>query len=280
MATTVLITGTSTGIGREAVLRFARAGWNVVATMRDRADADPAFAEHANIVVQRMDVTDPLSIDAAIAKAEQQFGEIDVVINNAGYGQYGFFEAVTDRELHANFETNFFGTANVMRAILPKMRARRAGTILNVSSCGATFGIPSSGVYVSTKWALEGLCESMWHELSAVGVHLKVLEPAGVDTPFLPTAAERSKHTGGIGDYDDYYAGFQNAMTAEHWQLEGADVIADRIFEAATDGSDRFRYFAGPVLQWLFDAKRTLSNQDYERFMSERFRSAESVYKG
>ncbi|MDO5605830.1 MAG: SDR family oxidoreductase [Paracoccus sp. (in: a-proteobacteria)] len=279
MPKTVLITGTSKGIGRDTVLRFARAGWNVAATMRDRADADPAFAGFPNIAVFRLDVTDPYTIADAIAKTGDRFGQIDAVVNNAGYGQAGFFEAVTDAELRANFETNFFGTANVMRAILPGMRARRDGVILNVTSVGATFGIPSSGSYVATKWALEGLCESMWHELSAAGVRLKVLEPAGVATPFL-TAPSYSRATVGIDDYEDYYARFMQAMGADHWALEQPEVIADRIFDAVTDGSDRFRYFAGPPLQWLRDAKRSMTDQDYEQFMAERFRSPVSVTAG
>ena len=276
MTKTVLITGTSKGIGLETALRFARAGWNVAATMRDPKDADLALTAHENITVLPLDVTDPASIDHAIQQTEDRFGQIDAVVNNAGYGQAGFFEAVSDAELRANFETNFFGTANVMRAILPQMRARHDGVILNVSSVGATFGIPSSGIYVATKWALEGLSESMWHELSTIGVRLKVLEPGGVNTAFL-TADTYTRPTVGIADYEGYNRDFQTAMTADHWGLEAPSTIADRIFDAVTDGSDRFRYFAGPPLQWLKDAKRSLSDQDYEQFMAERFRSPVSV---
>lgn len=276
MTKTVLITGTSKGIGHETVLRFARAGWNVAATMRDPKDADPAFAGHENVIVLPLDITDPASVEQAITRTEDRFGQIDAVVNNAGYGQAGFFEAVTDAEMRANFDTNFFGTANVMRAILPRMRARRDGVILNVSSVGATFGIPSSGVYVSTKWALEGLSESIWHELSPTGVRLKVLEPAGVNTAFL-TAETYTRPTVGIDDYEGYNRNLQTAMTADHWGLEEPSAIADRIFDAVTDGTDRFRYFAGPPLQWLKDAKRSMSDQDYEQFMAERFRSPVSV---
>lgn len=96
-----------------------------------------------------------------------------------------------------------------MRAVLPKMRTRRSGTILIVSSCGAFFGLPTAGTYVATKWALEGLCESLLHDVLPLGVKIKVLEPSGVDTPFLPRAASRSKDTGGISDYDDSYSSFQ-----------------------------------------------------------------------
>ncbi|MDO5614466.1 MAG: SDR family oxidoreductase [Paracoccus sp. (in: a-proteobacteria)] len=278
MPKTVLITGTSKGIGQATVLRFARAGWNVAATMRNPADADPAFADFPNIAVIALDITDPASIEAALKTTRKWFGQIDAVVNNAGYGQAGYFEAVTDAQLRANFDTNFFGTANVMRAILPEMRARREGVVLNVSSVGATFGIPSSGAYVSTKWALEGLCESAWHELTPLGVHLKVLEPAGVNTPFL-TAPTYTRASVGIDDYEADYARFQQAMSADHWALEEPETIADRIFDAVTDGTDRFRYFAGPPLNWLRDAKRKLSDQDYEQFMAERFRSPVSVHQ-
>lgn len=276
MSKTVLITGTSTGIGHATVLRFADAGWNVAATMRNPDDADPAFADHANIAVFALDITDPASIDAALAATEARFGQIDAVVNNAGYGQAGFFEGVTDAQIRANFDTNFFGTANMMRAVLPKMRARHEGVILNVSSVGSTFGIPSNGIYVSTKWALEGLSESLWHELTPTGVRLKTLQPAGVETPFL-TKPDYTVPKVGIDDYEDYYQTFQKAMTADHWRLEPAEVIADRIFDAVTDDSDRLRYFSGPVLNWIREAKRTLSDEDYERFMRDRFASPVSV---
>lgn len=273
----ILITGTSSGIGHAAALRFARAGWNVTATMRNPAGADAAMSAMENIFVAEMDITDGASIAGALAQSEARFGAIDVVVNNAAYGQFGFFEAISDAELRASFETNLFGTANVMRQVLPAMRARRDGTILNISSCGALFGLPTSGVYVSTKWALEGLCESMWHELAAVGVRIKVLEPAGVDTPFLAKAGERSRETGGIADYQTFYETYQQAMTADHWALEDAETIAERIFAAVTDGTDRFRYFAGPPLQWLVDAKRRLSDAEYEQFMRARFEDPTSI---
>ena len=273
----ILITGTSTGIGHATALHFARSNWNVSATMRNMADADPVLVDAGNVAVGTLDITNPASIAKAVADAEARFGTIDVVVNNAAYGQYGFFEAIPDDELRASFDTTLFGTTNVMRAVLPKMRQRRGGTILNVSSCGAFFGLPTSGVYVATKWALEGLCESMWHELAAVGVKLKVLEPAGVDTPFLPKAAERSCGTGGIAEYQPYFEAFQQAMTADHWALESAETIAERIFAAVTDGTERFRYFAGPPLQWLVDAKRQMSDSEYEKFMRERFLDARSI---
>ena len=144
MPHTILITGASTGVGAATAGLFAERGWNVIATMRD-IGSGPA-AEHDNVLRTRLDVTDMDSIDRAIAAGTERFGAIDVVVNNAGCGEFGVFEAIDDAKIRGNFDVNVFGVMNVIRAILPRFRERQGGLIVNVSSGGGIIGLPASGV--------------------------------------------------------------------------------------------------------------------------------------
>ncbi len=153
---TVLITGASSGIGKATAELFAERGWNVAATMRSPNESDLASKSQA-IRLFRLDVTDPSSIETCVSDVIAEFGGIDVVVNNAGYGLVGPFEAQTDAQIRRQFETNLFGVMNVTRAVLPHMRERRAGRIVNVASIAGRMTIPLYSAYCSTKWALEGL---------------------------------------------------------------------------------------------------------------------------
>ena len=150
---TVLITGSSTGFGHATARLFADKGWNVVATMRNVSAAGD-LARRDNVLVSRLDVTDPASIDAAIKTSIERFGKLDAVINNAGYGQYGIFETIPQKSIQSNFDVNLFGVMNVIRAIVPVFRKQQDGLILNVSSVGGLIGLPSVSIYLSTKFAL------------------------------------------------------------------------------------------------------------------------------
>jgi NAD(P)-dependent dehydrogenase (short-subunit alcohol dehydrogenase family) len=182
---TVLITGTSSGMGRELALQFAERGWNVAATMRDLADADPAFADREQVLVLPLDVTAPATIDAAVAAAVSRFGRIDVLVNNAGYAQTGTLEEVSADQLRAQYETNVFGAVSVTKAVLPQMRVRRAGHIIMTSSMGGQVSLPTMTVYTSSKFALEGISEGLAKEVRPLGINVTIVEPAGFTTPFF-----------------------------------------------------------------------------------------------
>src|SRR6218665_398777 len=176
MKKTVLITGASSGIGKATSLYFARQGWNVIATMRN-PEKETELVNEPNILVSRLEVNDPASINAAIAEGIAKFGKIDALINNAGYGQQGVFEAISTEKIQAQFDVNVFGTMNVTRAMLPHFRANQAGVIVNVSSGAGRVTTPLLSIYSASKFAIEGFSESLAFELDSQNIKVKIVEP-------------------------------------------------------------------------------------------------------
>jgi NAD(P)-dependent dehydrogenase (short-subunit alcohol dehydrogenase family) len=178
MSKTILITGTSSGIGEACANLFVEKGWNVVATMRDPAKSG-VFKNAQNVLVSRLDIQDIASIERAVSEGVSRFGSIDVLLNNAGYGQYGVFEAVPREKVLEQFEVNVFGPMNVIRAVLPVMRKARSGVIINMSSGAGIFTLPMISLYSASKFALEGFSEALSFELLALGIVVKIVEPHG-----------------------------------------------------------------------------------------------------
>jgi NAD(P)-dependent dehydrogenase (short-subunit alcohol dehydrogenase family) len=196
---TWLITGASRGFGRE----FARAalgrGDNVAATARDVSTLKDLRDEHSGLLALSLDVTDADAVRERVAEAEEHFGRLDVVVNNAGYGHFGAVEEVTDAELRDQLETNVFGPHRVVRAALPAMRERGSGHIVQVSSVGGVIAVPNMGAYHASKWALEALSESLAAEVARFGVHVTLVEPGGYDTDW---AGSSSRHSHPLPPYD------------------------------------------------------------------------------
>ncbi|HSY27119.1 MAG TPA: SDR family oxidoreductase, partial [Burkholderiaceae bacterium] len=180
---TVLITGCSSGIGQAAATHFATHGWNVVATMRN-PQAGTELAKYPNVRVVALDVTSRASAEQAVQGALAEFGRIDVVVNNAGYGVFGPFETASEEVIDKQFQTNINGIFNVTRAVLPAMRAQHAGVIINVSSIGGLSAFPLFSLYHATKFAVVGFSESLQFELAPFGIQIKVIAPGGVKTDF------------------------------------------------------------------------------------------------
>ena len=180
---TILITGASSGIGLATAKHFQAAGWNVVATMRN-PDSVPELQSLDRLIVLPLDVTDLSSIQAAVNATLEQFGSLDVLLNNAGYGLVGPMEAVTPAQLERQFATNVYGPIYTMQACLPHFRERKAGLIMNVTSVGGRLALPFNSLYHGTKFALEGLSESLALELAPHGIQVKLIEPGGVRTDF------------------------------------------------------------------------------------------------
>jgi NAD(P)-dependent dehydrogenase (short-subunit alcohol dehydrogenase family) len=267
---TVLITGSSTGIGNAAAKLFADKGWNVVATMRDVSAAGD-LAGRDKVLVNRLEVTDPASIDQAIRASIERFGKLDAVINNAGYGQYGIFETIPQENIQSNFDVNVFGVMNVIRAILPVFRKQKEGLILNVGSCGGLVGLPSTSIYLSTKFALEGFTESLSYELASQNIVVKIVEPGGVDTAFHARASKLNTEAGGIDSYGPFLERANAALGELGKHMATPEHIAAVIYGAVTDGTKRLRYFAGDDVKHLVEARRKLSDEDYENYMRAQF---------
>ncbi|MFT3700255.1 MAG: SDR family oxidoreductase [Kofleriaceae bacterium] len=260
MAPTVLVTGCSSGFGLATAQRFVRAGWNVIATMRSPTPIDGAF-------VTRLDVEDRASIATAVEAGLARFGAIDVLVNNAGYGLFGVFEQTPRDQIVAQFATNVFGLMDVTRAVLPAMRARRRGVILNITSGAGVFGLPLSSAYSASKFAVEGWSEALAYELATLGIVVKLIEPGGVDTNFGARSAGEANSTTPIADY----LPFLNDAGAVYAKLRDAHAgsstadVAEVVFGAATDGSAQLRYVATPQIAEMVETRRRAGEAEYER---------------
>lgn len=182
---TWLITGASRGFGTLIAERALRAGDAVIATARKPQDINDRLGEHPNLLALRLDVTREDEAHQAVAEGIKRFGRIDVLINNAGFGVLGAVEETSASETERLFATNVFGLLNVTRAVLPHMRARRSGRVINISSIGGYQAYMGWGVYGSTKFAVEGISEALHQELAPLGIQVTVVEPGFFRTDFL-----------------------------------------------------------------------------------------------
>jgi NAD(P)-dependent dehydrogenase (short-subunit alcohol dehydrogenase family) len=197
--TTWLITGCSTGLGRALAEAVIAAGDTVVATARDRAKVADLAEGNDRVLAVALDVTDPEQVGTAVAAAGERFGGVDVLVNNAGYGYRAAVEEGDEADIRTLFETHFFGSVAMIKAVLPGMRARRSGTIVNISSIGATRTPVGSGYYAAAKAALEGLTGSLRGELEPLGISAMIVEPGAFATDFAGRSLTQSATV--IDDY-------------------------------------------------------------------------------
>ena len=272
MTQTVLITGCSTGFGEATARLFAARGWNVVATMR-RPAMGTALAALDNVLVARLDVQDSASIDVAIADGINRFGRIDMLINNAGFGLFGIFEATAQERVREQFDVNVFGLMDVTRSILPHFRVNRAGVIVNISSGAGVFTLPMISLYCASKFALEGFSEALSYELASLGITVKIVEPGGVtSTEFGRRSGEEAALGQRLTDYDPFVKGAVAVFDGLRASRANAtsEEVAEVIFNAATDGTDQLRYVATDDIKPLVAARRESSESEYLAFMRQR----------
>jgi NAD(P)-dependent dehydrogenase (short-subunit alcohol dehydrogenase family) len=236
---TVLITGCSSGYGLETARHFYSQGWHVIATMRTpREDLLPR-SERLRMVA--LDVTRPESIAAAI----ETCGDIDVLVNNAGIGVVGIFEATPMATVREVFETNTFGVMAMTQAVLPRFRARRSGVVVNVTSSVTLAPMPLAAAYTASKMAIEGFTGSLAHELAAFNVQVKLVEPGYAPTTrFTLNGQSRMKDL-----FPEAYAEFANPILAAFAQVTTVTKesdVAEAVYRAANDSSAQLRYPAGP----------------------------------
>lgn len=203
-----LITGSSRGLGHALARAALAAGHRVVATARrpeDLAALVEAHGDHVRPVA--LDVTDPASARAAVQEAVRAFGRLDIVVNNAGYGNVGAIEDMSDEDFRAQIETNFFGVANVTRAALPVLREQRGGHVIQISSIGGRVGSPGLGAYQSAKWAVEGFSEVLAKEVAPLGIKVTIVEPGGFRTDWagasMTVQTPREEYRSVIGPFID-----------------------------------------------------------------------------
>ena len=194
MARVWFITGTTRGFGRVWAQAALERGDSVAATARDtRTLEDLAAAHGERLLALQLDVTDKAGIEESVRSAHEHFGRVDVVVNNAGYGQFGAIEELTEQEARRQIETNMFGPLWVTKAVVPLLREQRSGHIIQVSSIGGVMAFPVLGLYHASKWGLEGFSQSLAAELAEFGVHVTLVEPGGFTTDWSGTSAGRAQ---------------------------------------------------------------------------------------
>ena len=256
MSKTWFVTGAARGIGAEIVKAALAAGERVVATGRDPAKVAQAFdASPERLLVTTLDVAIPGQAETAAAAAIARFGGIDVLVNNAGYGQLGAFEQQGPADAERQFATNVFGVFNVTRAVLPVMRKQRSGRIFNITSIGGLRGGPGASLYAASKFAIEGFSESLALEIAEFGIALTLVEPGFFRTDFLdPSSARYGDNR--IADYDAFTKGLRDNYDARSHQQAGDPAkLAAILVDLATREKPPLRFVAGSDAVAMFEIK-------------------------
>lgn len=260
---TVFITGCSSGIGREAAKLFQKNGWNVAATMRN-PEVDHELQQLENVICPTLDVTDTDSIQNAVKTTLDEFGYIDVVVNNAGYALMGAFETLDQAQIQRQFQTNVFGLMEVCRAVLPHFRSRNSGTLISVASMVGRFPLPLYSVYNASKFAVEGFTETLIYELENFDINVKLIEPGATNTHFFGRSSDRENSTG-VAAYEQYTKEVFDVMDSIGPAGGDSKDAAQTIWQAATDGSTQLRYAAGNDAKAFLLARRILPDRLFNR---------------
>ncbi|SEW49620.1 SDR family oxidoreductase [Chitinophaga arvensicola] len=271
MKQTIFITGASSGIGLATAQYFVEQGWNVVATMR-QPYKQTALKNSDQLLLLKLDVAEPATFPEIIDTAIARFGKIDVLLNNAGYGQHGLFEATTTEQIRRQFDVNLFGTMDITKALLPHFRQQRSGSIITITSGVGRVTVPLVSVYAASKFALEGFCESLSFELAAQHIKVKIIEPGSINTNFEQTTKANFAVDDTLTDYSEYLKQMDEIFKSIYsgGSASPRDVAA-AVFAAATDGSDQLRYVVGEDLQPLLDIRNGGTDEQYMNVLRSTF---------
>ena len=268
-----IVTGSSTGIGYETSLILARNGFLTYATMRNLNKSEDmkltVAKENLPIQIKQLDVTEDLSVENAIQEISSETGRIDVLVNNAGYGLNGAFEDLAMDEIKAQYETNVFGLMRTTQAVLPIMRKQKSGTIVNISSGAGRFGFPGGSAYVSTKFAVEGLSESMSYELEPFGIKVVIVEPGVIRTNFMDGLVIAKKSQDPNSPYSQIMqkiaTGFEEMMK----NASSPDLVAKVVLNAIRDKNPSLRYLAGNDVEAWLGGNRKIADEELYKMMKQ-----------
>ena len=275
-----VVTGSSSGIGFETALLLARSGFHTYATMRNLEKSknitEIANTEKLPLQVVQLDVDDDRSVKNAINKivAAAENKRIDVLVNNAGYGLFGSLEDTLIEEIKAQFETNFFGVIRVTQQVLPVMRKQNSGTIVNVSSVGGRIGVPVLSAYQSTKFALEGLSESMSYELEPFGIRVVIIEPGFIRTNIINSSTSAEK---ALDPKSPYFPLMQKVKNHFKSMMENAssssppEEVAKVILQAITSENPQLRYTVGNDAATIIQARMNMPDKEFRKMVIQNF---------
>jgi short-subunit dehydrogenase len=270
-----IITGSSSGIGHATALLLARNRFHTYATMRNIKKSvdimEIANRERLPLQVIQLDVNDDTSIKNSIEKVISEKQRIDLLINNAGYGLVGAFEDLSVEEIKSQFETNFFGVIRLTQQVLPIMRKQKSGTIVNVSSGAGRIGFPGMSAYVSSKFALEGLSESMSYELEPFGIKSVIIEPGVIRTNFKKNAvmSKKSLDDSSISPYSSIIQKMDASITSIIEHATPPEEVAKAILHVVTSNNPELRYLVGNDMIMMAETKKSMSDEDFRKMMMQ-----------
>ena len=269
-----LVTGSSSGMGFATAIMLARAGIHTYASMRNlkksKIITELASTENLPLQVVQLDVIDKKSVKEAITKIVTEKERIDVLVNNAGYGLFGSLEDISIEELKAQFETNFFGVIRVTQLVLPIMRKQKSGTIVNVSSVGGRIGLPVLSAYHSTKFALEGLSESMSYELEPFGIRVVIIEPGVIRTNIMNSSIIAKKAQDPKSPYFSLIQKVENnfKLMMEN-ESSPPEEVAKAILGVVTSENPQLRYTVGNDAATMIQARVSMSENQFKKMIMQ-----------
>jgi NAD(P)-dependent dehydrogenase (short-subunit alcohol dehydrogenase family) len=261
----VLITGASSGVGHSTARLLSRKGYKVFGTSRDPAGAEAI----PSVEMLALDVQSDDSVAACVNAVVSEAGRIDVLVNNAGYELAGALEEISIDEAKAQFETNFFGVVRMVKAVLPSMRRRKQGQIINVSSLSGVSSIPFMGFYSASKFALEGYTEALRLEVSPFNIHVSLAEPGFLKTPMMN---KRQASTAQLEEYDPWRQRAFNAIRDHEQKAPGPELVAQTILSIIASKTPRLRYVIGSQAKFVSRLQWFLPEGAYERGVRSTFK--------
>lgn len=266
-----IVTGSSSGIGLDTSITLAQNGFLTYATMRnlDKSSIIETAAEKEKIPIRvvELDVTDDRSVNDAIQRIVSEIGKIDVLVNNAGYGLVGAFEDLSMEEIKSQYETNVFGLMRVTQKVLPIMRKQESGIIVNVSSGAGIFGYPGGSAYVSTKFAVEGLTESISYELESFGIKVVLIEPGFIRTNFANAMILAKKAQDPNSPYSAMMQTIQSNSGEMAKNASPVDSVSSAILKAVTSTRPNLRYLVGKDVETWAANKKAMSDTEFHNTM-------------
>ncbi len=267
----VMVTGSSSGIGREISLLLARNNYVVYASMRnlEKGSELKSIAENENLdlYILHLDVNDDESVNKALDSIYSKSSRLDVLINNAGYGLRGAFEDLDMSEIKSLYETNVFGYIRTIQSALPIMRKQQSGLIINISSGVGRFGIPNASAYSSSKFAVEGLSESLFYEVEPFGIKVVLVEPGVIKTNFFNSLVVANRSADPASPYAQMMREKDGGLNEMIKNGSDPEYVAKIVLDIILNDNPNLRYLAGKDIEQLMELKKRISDKDFHNMM-------------